>query len=1417
MKINLVDLKRELFEVDGPDWTANSADLARVTGKYRSWEDVLEERCIILFGPANSGKTSELRLQAKLLRKAGRHACFVAMRELLHDGPLEDALEREEAAALQAWSKEQHQRVFIFVDALDEAAASSPRHVRNSIRRLAAETKHAPGSVSWVLSTRPAVLNLEVVAAIEDALGIRVPKVHSDDERDLEIDDASDSRRSTSVEKPDEGPAARIFRLAPLSRAQAEGFLSKVSDISKPSELCESAEAHGLGYLLRSPGSCRLLTRLGLQQTPPNSLVEVFTRVADALVDSATRNKQEVFRASKEQVDVEAYRLACASTLCEKLNIELPSSSDEPSSNALSARTVIRGLLDSELLCLLNCELFEDSGHQQVKLQPDDVRFLLAAKRLDKLILGKEDASKIASVLGWRAPSGEHGVFVPYIPLAGWLSTLNAHFRQECLALDPQCVAFFGDLRSLPLPEAQTALSRAIAQVAEGQRIGHGAYNLTTENYWQAGAPELLPLLGTLFERHKESSGAREVLIDIARTVRSPILRDKLFCWVDSSYSRILADPDMLAYFLVAGTSTDRVKLRTTAMRARTLSELSLRVLLEQGGLSLLSAKDVGSLVAKVQRQGGRMFMLSFVLRNDLAPTADATTLVQLTKELQKLLWSCLRPDNEDQFHERLEDCEWLAEVLIDLYATLVDRRLSKQQLQDVAGSIVDLAVSVLAKDYGNVVNHKSLSTKLELPSEVRSEVVARLARATVSLDEGMLWRMFFARKPLLLPRVEEVSPHGAPLLRNALEQHEASLERGRLQRPEASPRPVATADERTTSVLLSRLEGIASGKDVGALCWAAQRLSRTTSMARHGEVDIARFQDVYGQTIAEAVRGGLQKLWRNKAPKRSEDDPRSTYWSTIAGLQGLALELASPDVGEPFSKVELRRALDYGLYEINGLPFWFWRLAATDLEESARFLRKVLKDMNKGAVSRERAGTVLTSLRDAPHELQIELAKDAWTSVCGGDWDEYQTSAVLSLLVERKLIAVDLFNQEARRRVLSSQKLRSRPVWAVNWLLYDAPVFLEALDSLKKDTPDQADELISSVATELEDGRGRALEELSKRDARVIRALKTLYTELHRVLPAKHDRKYPDGKIHRIDERDRAQRTRDKIPGLLAASRNAAGYAALKELLSDASTEGERLYFIALMRQTAEAMLRPSRAMTEDDFLEFERSLQRTPGSLEAFALQVENDVLEVKEFIETSEFSPRRFLATSVQDIEEGRVKAMEDEFQLYLAGMLAVKGQRRYSVFREPQGADDTRRDISVAAPSQAWKATLELKVTAGNWTLPDYRNSLRDQLVGLYMRERHTTVGFFVVLKQSTRQWEGEDGRLVDFNELLGVLRRDALDIEAKQPHLRLRVIGIDATEPLDSEGKPVRAKAAPKKAKVGKKAVGQDASVASTGT
>jgi hypothetical protein len=1401
MKTTLLNLNRTLFEVSGADWSDSDVDMARAFKQLLPWSDVLKNKCSVLVGSANSGKTSEFRLQAAALRKAKTHACFVAVRELLSVGAIEDALERDEVLALRAWLKVPGQQLYLFVDSIDEAALSGPRDLRTCLRKLVDTVAIATENVTWVLSTRPAVLNLDVLNAIDDALGVTISQQQTTTIQRSGIDDAAESKAVSEPSLQNAVHTAKVFRLAPLTGPQARTFLESALGLSNAASVMEAAEYHGLGHLLLSPGKCKLLAQMDLIDTPPVSLEQTYRRSVALHLDASSHGRTRAIKASKGQLETEASRLAAASTLCERLNIELPSESDEPSPKALSARTIIRGLLDAELQYLLSTDFFEESGHQQVKIQPDDVRFYLTARRLSELIHGREDARKVAQILGWRAPTGELGIFSLFIPVAGWLATLNRYFRLECLELAPQCVALFGDLRSLPVPEAQAAITIAIRQIASGQRIWRSAYHLTSENFWQAGGPLLLPHIAVLFKENIDHEDVRVLLLDIVRTVRSPVLLDQAFAWAGKSYQRILEDLTLLTYFLEVGNLKDRTRLRSAALKASNLSEFNLGTLIKHCAWSTLDAADIAALVRRTIDDDECKYTLSYYLTHEVGPTASTGDLQDLTKCLLDLVIASLPANDEDYIREGLG---WLAEVVSELLAELAQRPVKGAAIKSVASLVVEFSTKVLDRDLASKIDFNKLQETLQPPSLLRVEVVRQLLRKYKSADESMLWRTFMLRQPVVRPTLEEASAAKAKVIMKVLAESAAALERGRRQAIPVTSKRTIPANDKNLDELRKRKAAIKDGTDINALSWAAQLLSSTGGLSRYGDAALGAFKVAYGPELADAVSMGLKALWRAQRPRRDEANPRSTYWSTIAGLQGLYLEFTGI-AKLSLTKKEVQRALDYGLYELNGVPKWYLAVISSNTADSVKFFRRTLKSAHLGAVSAERAAKILTLLRDSPPEVQNALAADAWATVCADKLDYYQTYNVLSFLVEKGHVSADVFVREARQHVFVDPSTATTAIWAVNWLLLDAPAFLEGLANARCETNQSYDSLISDIATAVEDGRGPSFQELSKHNSTAIDAMKALYLELVRILPREDDKEHPPGKVYNVDDRERAQRTRDRLPRVLASVHTTAGYLALKEVRDLASTESERHYFQTLMYEAAEAMQRRPRPMTEDEYIEFESTLRSPPGTLEAFAHHVENDILDVKDIVENGEFSPRRFLATSVQDVQSGVVKAMEAEFQLYLAGQMDVLGRKHYSVFREPQGSDDSRRDISIALPAQNWKTTLELKVTNGGWTLSDYRESLRNQLVGLYMRERRTTVGFFVILRQSRQRWEGPDG-LLEYEDLLKQLQEDALLIEAEQPNLRLRVIGIDATEPLKADGTLVRASAEPKAIKEAKRAV-----------
>lgn len=1384
MKTKLIDLNRKFQEVGSSDFSKPLADWPASPGRTFSFSDILKNRCSVIFGSANAGKTSEFRLQTKRLRKNSEHACFVAVRELLEAGSLEEALEPDEAAALRKWSHRADAPLYLFVDSVDEAALASARELRNCLSKLHSHVSAGANHVTWVVSTRPAALNLEMITAIEDALGFRLDRYQALNEatpaslegaEESHIED-SRARRSTEV-----FTLAKTYRLLPLTRKQAGEFLEKVARHSDPDQAIRSATVHGLNHLLTTPGKLKLLVQMDLLAHPPASLEQAYRRTVDAQFSAPTSGRKEKLRSPRDTFELEGRRLACASTLCQRLNIEIPAEDDTSNPQSLSARTLVGSLLDKELAYLLSLNLFEDTGHQQVKIEPDDLRFYLTARRLSELVHGREDARRVAQVLGWRAPTGESGIFPQFLPVAGWLAALNQYFRAECLQLDAQCAAFFGDLRSWPISDAKAALAKAVQRLVSGERVGRGMYYLTAENYWQAGGAELLPYVRELFNAHASNEDVRDVLLEIARTVNSPILCDDAFIALGRDYGRVFEDTYTLLYLASTSTPEGLAALTKASLQATQLPDRAIATLLEHCAWTHLTADDISALLDK-KPAGNDSFSLRFAFTNEVIPSAPTSALLDLAQKLHTKIIERLPQNRDESCREQFDELEWLVEIVAAMFVELVDRGSDDSAIEPLSKAIARLQLDVLSR-FDNTSDTDSLAEKLSVAGALRDAVIRELVDATAKWKDLELRYFLFRGKRVVTPTSDELKIPRAKRLRGIIKAFEESqVSRPAPARETPKKKSVARGNDEVKKDLRARSAGISAGTDVAALSWVAQVLSNTGLRTRYGEVNIEEFRKAYGKQLTKHVEHGLKALWRSTAPRKDNDNPRSTYWSTIAGLQGLGLEFEN---GAPanfeLSGDEVSRALDYGLYELNGVPHWYWSVAAMDLDASEGFLRHTLNSAAHSPLDGERAAKVLTCLSDAPHRLQEALWQDVTVRVASGSLDVHQLDSVLSSLVSRDAVTPEAFDHMAFPKVFGEQPSENSAIWATHWLLLDAPGFLEKLAVLKTSSRERADKLLMSIATNLEDRHGNSFLGATKERPATALAIKSIYQELLAAVPREGDKHHPPGKAYWVDDRGRAENFRDRLPGMLAATETTAGYLALMELSATAAETREAHYLRDLARKTAEAMQRPERPMSESEFLEFEKTLRAPPGSLDAFAQEVENDILDVRDLIENGDFSPRRFLSTAFKAVSEDVIKSMEDEFQLYLAGLLEVLGRKRYSVVREPQLANATRRDISVHH-TKGWKLTLELKVTEGGWTVEEYLASLRHQLVETYMKERGTTVGYFVVLRQSHRGWKTTDGDL-DYAGLLERLEKEALQIEGERPQrLRLRVIGIDATEP-----------------------------------
>lgn len=1373
---------------------------AQWRGKFVGWDEVLENRGSIIVAAANFGKTTEMSHQAARLRAEGETAVFIALRQLANSGNLDKALEIDDRDAYRSWKKSPTVRITVFVDSLDEAAAGKHESVGRLVGDVADELNWPNEHVRWVIATRPAVLTKAVFEKLSALLSKWVPKVI---DTSVPIGGLGSIGAASVATADEERAPLRLFSMAPLEGAQAVTYLNGRYAELNAQQLIEIARERGLSGFVSSPGGLDILARIDMVANPPASLTEVLDRVVNAIgtLRGADHRLVDAGNPAPEHLTAAAQRLAAASLVCQLVNIEMPKETLEVPEKALSARLIALSLLhESGLRQLLNSQLFIDAGFHQVKVYPDELLPFLAAKRLAGLVASPDQAERLLDGFTWTAPSGEQGVQRAFLPMMGWLATLNPHCREVILKKDPQALAFFGDLRnpSVPLKAAQDALTESIKRLVErGDHIGRGMFRLTSENFWQAGPERLVPTISSLYDKYEDNHLARNVLIDIATVCKLEAVRPKLLKYYRSDFGCILSDERDVGYFLALGCSVDLAALARAAVVSTTLGDGVVSLLVWELSWRYFSPRDMAVLVDNQFSGGACGFQLfySFVK----GPVLEAATYEQLYQLSRGLI---LRVAKSELTGE--SNCD--EQQYVDLVSTVLAALIART---DATGA---LKVARLYLLLDRVIHERCLqsSSIQDLKLVVSANVVMREVLLRTILhkkldDKDLLEAVVGYRKPCDYTPEDVVHVDDAQLTRVYKDWQIRISE-------DIPPKPVKLKSEKLTvgakekRDLNARLSDVADGSWPVAHEWIARWLLQTNRNSRYGEVDFEVFEQAVGAKIAAAARQGMSRLWRANAPKFKETEPNSTFYIVVAGLQGLNLELGQGEALPPLTDAEVCQALRYALIEINGYPKWFWPLVTAWPAVAIPELMSIASEAGNGAVSRKHAEELLTAIPDAPDAVKEELAGVAWAYLIGSSPSrDYVANRLLKAALSWPgKVPQEDFERLALQKMKASYRspladsvdaaLRvereSALTWATRWFIQSPLRWRNAVNAWGPMDALAVKVFLFDFAVVFGRDREDVAARIAQESDHGILALEDLYLWTRWAVDPKDDMERSEGVSYSPRDRDHAERFRDLIISGIAASATQAAYSAL-ERIRKALPDGDfsvdyvkRMQFELRERQfTRKPLPQVMYGKFEDDF-------QGNVTDTMSFAMAVEADLRAVKYDVEHGEHSLRSFFSevdfTRALKKGAGSEKvglALEAHFQRFLASELNHHARTRYSVAVESHTAEAKRRDVRCS--KNDWHASIELKMSA-RWNLDDYLVALESQLVGQYMRNNKATTGFLVlVLQTKDRKWiDPTTKKMLNFQQVLEILSAKAQELEAKHRAFFLRVIGIDATPPED---------------------------------
>lgn len=1299
-----------------------------------TWDELLKHRVCLLVGPAHCGKTSELKLLRQRLRDKDR-ACFMLDLGTLVRSTVDDAMGADRSA-FGEWCQGDTEGIFL-LDALDEAELCDDKALVVCINKVASCLGlPALRRSRFVVSSRPGSWSsADVLETIRDGLCEQVALLGDPSEADAttaSLFEATDDSKSES---------ALIFAsLPPLTKGQASKLLKSVHGVEHPAALQDKAWNLGLAFALRNPGSLGWLARVVPKLQPGDGRLRAYESAVSDLVRMGFERRRQATPFSEDDVFREIQRLCAASFFCQKYLFSLRASPNDD--GAVSLREALAHQPANFETLLQTFPFFIDSGIQRLKLLPSELQPFLVAKWLVGRI--KSGAMSVDDVLDLFILTSFEGELIPsqFEVVAGWLSSMDTEFACRILDVAPHAVLLYGDLSGLPHPLAEAALRKTIGALASGRALLYRTVRLTSDDYWQAMRPDLIPTVVSSIDEFAHSEECWNLLTRMVANrgcvEAVPALKRQLTNPRASDAARVRAVDAIGECGRAADVEWAVDGLFARGMFNARAATISLQSLLQR-------SRSVGHL-HKVLRSGLFESVAASVYVRDIIEhhpsKADALALVATLKEASAGISG---PG---------------ADATMKLLVSSVEALLSRDDLaeSDYVGLLDTLEAVRLQTE------ERDFDRFDDIPPLIRVRpVLQRLAiqRLVSGLGKEQLWK--------LRSHTEELYAHISEADIETLEQLKTELPDAELvaqvQRliegvaPRKSQRAERRASDRSTNSELAfavdkeqveaKAEAIAACADPVLLTHLVHVAINERIRTSLGAEQWSLLEAKYGKVVSVAVQAGLRRLWRNHLPLEDVNNPQTVYLQTIAGLAGVVADVSDAYTAKALNAAEAEQAMRYSLYEPNQFPPYVALLVDARFEECDTFFAAVVDRWKRSPKAAKDAEHVVASMPEKLVAGDTRCRAAVWSylkaGACGSYYEVEQALSALCKWPEDPELVVFL---DGRSRQAWEDRRDDFVAYVSAWIRVEPGPALAFLADCACDSSRQVE--IVGLASYWSTKRESPLSAMDSNSEELASHLEKLYEAIALAAPPATD-PYRTG-VFSPDARDNAVQFRSSILGMIEALGSHAAYVAARRLAVKFKDEAPMAHMlVTLAVRIAERAALPH-PWTTAQFVDFSR---------DAMAVPVDDEQSLWRRV--------RRDTRSAVQNVLSGRFHVgnllkvgKERDMQLWLARELELLSQQAYSVHRESELADRTMPDIRAETPRHM--VTLELKVAEGR-TVDSMLFDLEWQLKGDYLRDKKSNYGIFIVMHQGTRTSFPFQKRALSFSELRQILlmRADELTV------------------------------------------------------
>jgi hypothetical protein len=1403
---SLIDLKRT-FKIprttddDLDDWRFFLAAGAQPL----TWGDLHSKPVTVVLGGAGIGKTSEFKNEVGRLRKQKQCAFFIPLNELTAQEAWPRILgEPQNDAAWKAWRQSDHVGYF-FLDAIDETRLNDPAKFKIAISIVEKNLRPFLKRVHIVLSSRrPDWQIADVQQAVDEYLAQRINIAAS----------AAASRTA-----PTSDTAAFVVMLESLSLPQAKKYALTLS-LQNESAFWTAIDDGGYYHIATRPLDLQWLVALWNSQKKLGTYKELIENSIQQRLTETNPNYTTSTTAISAALMREGTEILAAACEFSGIHAIAPVSAFITVGNTVRPQDVLIEDWDKHKIeRLLASTIFDEASLGKIKFHHRSAREYLAACWLHRQ-LEKSYPYVDAEQLFAKSIFGREILISARRGMLCWLVAMNPKMRQWVVGHFPEILLFEGDPEAWDIRSVKQAFLGYIGQLRHGVR--HDWVNEPSE---LMRVSRCLPpgLVAGLLKEAALPRNVTEFLLSMAKHGRLVDCADQVFRIYRQpthpydkglalyALSEIASQPirDAVKADLLRGalTTEEDIAAALTAIDAQSLTLENWVAIFgfadrPQHGFSRIAETIQERLLPKFEIEAANLLLEVMVI---MLPSLTRTALELAIDSEREIKWLWLL--------YALPDCLGRVLTLVPQHeSTYPPYYVSAVRLiEGAAHSAHDATQEKLAELRALVARHKDLRWQViwQLAKSQQKglrgaylcggyyrcitveltdlpELLARMNQTDspsqeqeitweLALEVGMMhWRGVTRHKVRAILDANLMGQQLANAIKIERERYVGNTKKRR-ETANENRRKISAEEKQQRTKFTQNIESIRNGTDftaISQLLYYCDNRFGNQHQAQFPVVSIiAAIKKSFGEEIGEALVKGLQKFWTcvdipkpKEVPRRSEP-PEA--WVALVSLDAL---LKTGTKITAFKPHDITRAAQLAIWGMNVLPDWFEELVMHDGKTVVAALSEWICDGALRDVTEYQNGRALAMVQTCKptiRKLLLEslrplfIAKNdklfhsthLWRLIPALRDDEILTSAEIADFCERGLAA----SIEADGGI---KEIR----WLKFWLEADAKAALAWINQRPiQYQNDKNDIMLKNIAEALGYCQwDRVIQQ--KGAVKILPDLHQLLARYHTII------KSVPGYNNHADSPKQVMAT---IRQELVQLRGAEAQSALKTI-AELANETQKARCEAAVSQHVTLEANHLALIDPENISKITEKYCVAPKNENHLFNQVLGRLRDIKQGVEAGPFSDRTLFQSGI----------LEKKLQLWLAARLVDTPNRLFSVHREEEVDNSKKTDIQVSFGK--WNVCIEIKpVDKNRYSANSLVDTLRDQIVGQYLKGYNSQHGILLLLRLDNKKWNIPGGKTNQpFTAMVEYLQNQADKIKHDMPGRvhELIVLSIDCTKP-----------------------------------